>query len=169
MVSALPLASGDFGTWMTLRSMRGMVLRQYLLPIVRLTATQIVAGLGGKDGVLQAEAIRRWVDNHVEFLRDPDGAEMLHGPSWQLDQINIMKRVYVDCDDVAMLAAALGKSIGLRARFVVVAFDYPNAPYRHVWTELAPINKNVWTDVDITRPSQGLPFDRITRSTFVYV
>ncbi|MGH3589542.1 MAG: transglutaminase domain-containing protein [Pseudonocardiaceae bacterium] len=108
--------------------------------------------------------MREWVEAHTEFLRDPDGAEMLHGPSWQIQTVLTQGRVYVDCDDVAMLAAALGKAIGLRARFVVVAFSSPNAPFRHVWTELSPRPTPQWVEVDVTRPAQGLPFNLITRS-----
>lgn len=160
-LSALPLPPSDLGTHFTLASMRAMVHREYLSPLVRLTATDIVAGLGGHDGVEQAHEIRSWLDTHTEFLRDPDGVEMLHGPVWQIQQIRSRGVVQVDCDDVAMLAAALGKSVGLRARFVVVAFD--NGAYRHVWTELSPRSMVAWVDMDTTRPAQGLPFGRITR------
>lgn len=162
MLSALPLPSSDFGTYWTLAQMRAMVYREFMNPVVRLTATQLVAGIGGKDGVEQAHTIRDFLTQHTEFLRDPDGVEMLHGPVWQLQQIRSRGVVQVDCDDVAMLAAALGKSIGLRARFVVVGFGGKNAPYRHVWTELG--TGNTWVDMDVTRPAQGLPFGMISRS-----
>lgn len=142
-----------------------MVAREFMLPIVRLTATDIVAGLGGTNGVEQANAIRDWLDVHTEFLRDPDGVEMLHGPAWQIQRVWTQGRVLVDCDDVAMLAAALGKAVGLRARFVVVGFDSRNAPFRHVWAELSPRSRQPqWVDMDVTRPSQGLPLNRIARS-----
>jgi len=90
--------------------------------------------------------------------------EMLHGPAWQVQQIRARGIVQVDCDDVAMLAAALGKAVGLRARFVVVGFDSRTAPYRHVWAELSPRARvPMWSEMDVTRPAQGLPFDRIAR------
>lgn len=143
--------------------MRAMVYREFLNPAVRLTAAQIVAGISGQDGVEQAQAIRDWLDSHTDFLRDPDGVEMLHGPVWQVNQIRTHGTEQVDCDDVAMLGAALGKAIGLRARFVVVGFDSPRAAYRHVWAELSPRGNVKWVDMDVTRPSQGLPFDRIAR------
>jgi hypothetical protein len=144
--------------------MRAMVYREFMNPLVRLTATEIVAGIGGQDGVEQARSIREYLEAHTEFLRDPDGVEMLHGPVWQLQQIRQRGVVQVDCDDVAMLSAALGKAVGLAARFVVVGFDKRNAPYRHVWAELSPRAKQQWVDMDVTRPSQGLPFDRIARA-----
>lgn len=162
--TTLPLPLGDLGTALTLLTMRGMVGIEYLLPIVRLTAADIVAGLDGKDGREQALAIREWLDVHVEFLRDPENVEMLHGPAWQIKQIlRGPGIVQVDCDDVAMLGAALGKAIGLRARFVVVGFA-PNKPFRHVWSELSPRGNEAWIDMDVTRPVQGLPTNRIRRA-----
>lgn len=163
MLSAIPLPASTFGTLLTVAQMRMMVYREFMNPVVRLTAAGIVAGLGGKDGVEQAQEIRDWLETHTEFLRDPDQVEMLHGPVWQIQQIQQNGVVQVDCDDVAMLGAALGKAIGLRARFVVVAFDAPNAPFRHVWAELSSANVDAWVDMDVTRPAQGLPFGRISR------
>ncbi len=162
-LSALPLPPSDLGTRLTLWAMRAMVTREYMHPMVRLTAANIVRGINGQDGVEQAQAIREYLENTTQFLRDPDGAEMLHGPIWQVQQIRQNGVVQVDCDDVAMLSAAFGKAIGLRARFVVVGFNNPKAPYRHVWTELSPRNMLAWVDMDVTRPSQGLPFNRIAR------
>lgn len=157
MLSALPLPSSDFGTYFTLAQMRAMVTREFLLPLVRLTATNIVSGIGGQDGIEQAHTIRSFIEQHTEFLRDPDTVEMLHGPAWQLRQINQRGIVQVDCDDVAMLAAALGKAVGLRARFVVVGFGTRTAPYRHVWAELSPRMPLSWIEMDVTRSAQGLP------------
>jgi hypothetical protein len=155
MLSSLPLPASDIGTYFTIATMRAMVYAEFLTPAVRLTASDIVGGIGGKDGVSQAHAIRGWLDEHTEFLRDPDGVEMLHGPAWQVNQIRRNGIVRLDCDDVAMLAAALGKAIGLRARFVVIGFG---GAYRHVFTELSPRgNPPVWVDMDTTRESQNLP------------
>lgn len=164
MLAALPLPSSDLGTHLTMATMRFMATRDAMMPMVRLTASGIVAGLGGKDGFEQAQAIREYVAQHTEFLRDPDMVEMLHSPVWQLRQIQQRGLVQVDCDDVAMLAAALGKSIGLRARFVAVAFDGINAPFRHIWAELSPRMVNAWVDVDTTRPAQALDFPRVSRA-----
>jgi hypothetical protein len=161
MLLSLPLPSSDIGTFFTIAAMRAMVYAEFLTPAVRLTASEIVAGISGKDGLEQAHAIRGWIDSHTEFLRDPDGVEMLHGPAWQVEQIRRNGVVRLDCDDVAMLSAALGKSIGLRARFVVLAFG---GAYRHVFTELSPRGgQPAWLDMDVTRDSQTLP-PRVTRA-----
>src|SRR4051812_8180403 len=111
MLTAFPLPSSDVGTLLTLAAMRSMVYREFMSPVVRLLATDIVRGIGGKDGVEQAHTIRDFLEQHTEFLRDPDGVEMIHGPVWQIQQILRRGVVQVDCDDVAMLAAALGKAV----------------------------------------------------------
>ena len=158
MLSVTPVASGDMGTKFTLLTMRGLVARDLLKPEIRLTAMDIVSGMGGKDGVEQAEAIRDWLDAHTEFLRDPNGVELLEGPAWTARRILTHGRAYLDCDAVATLGAALGKSIGLRARFIAAAFGGPKSPFRHVWTELGmPVARPQWVDLDVTRPAQGLP------------
>jgi hypothetical protein len=165
------LPSGDLGTILTLGRMKGMVLGEFLTPEVRLTATRIVGTVDGHDSLGQAWAIRMWLQTHTRFLRDPDGVELLHGPKWLVQQVLTCGMVAVDCDDVAMLAAALGKAIGLRARFVVVGFGPPPTPYQHVWTELAaPVqHPQSWTDCDITRDQQGLGGLPVTRSMVVEV
>lgn len=163
MLSSLPLPGGDLGTYVTLGAMKVMVQREYVLPVVRLTAVEIVAGLGGRNGIAQIRAIRDWLEDHVEFVRDPDRGEMIHGPAWVISQVLKHDVAYVDCDDVAMTAAALGRAVGLRARFTVVGFSSPRAPYRHIWTDLAPANQNVWVDCDITRTAQTESFGNIRR------
>lgn len=161
MLASLPLPSSDLGTFFTVATMRAMVYREFMSPVVRLTAGDIVAGLG-KDGVEQSHAIRDWIDSHTEFLRDPDGVEMLHGPVWQIQHIRKHGIVRLDCDDVAMLSAALGKAVGLRARFTVLAFG--GGGYRHIFTELSPRGVNAWVDMDVTRNSQILPASGISRA-----
>ncbi|MEE8177710.1 MAG: hypothetical protein V3T65_06925 [Acidobacteriota bacterium] len=68
----------------------------------------------------------------------------------------------VDCDDAAVLSAALGKAVGLKPRFVVLGFEGPTGPYRHVYTEL--FDGVAWTEMDVTRPGGiGAVPTRVTR------
>lgn len=136
--------------------MQELARRAALDPLVRQTAASIVQGVPYDKGNIHAELIRRWMESRVYFLADPTYAEALHAPEWSLRQILQRGTVGLDCDDVAMLAAALGLSIGLRARFVVVGFNSPEAPFRHVWTDLAASRRPVWVTVDPTRETQGL-------------
>lgn len=159
------IPSGDAGVQATVIRMRDLARRASLDPIVRTVTARLVIGIPGSAGHLQARIIRDWLTARVRFLPDPTTAETLHDPAWSLDQILTSGQVQLDCDDVAILAAAMGQSIGLRARYVVVAFRSPNAPYQHVWADLGDGRR--WLSVDPTRPVQGLDGLAVTRQVIV--
>lgn len=158
------IPDGDAGTYATLRVMADMARRSSILPIVRQAAVSAVRGLPGNDGTGHARLIRDWVSDRTYFLNDPLYAEALHVPGWSLAQILTRGNVGLDCDDVATLAAAMGLSVGLRARFVIAGFSSPQAPYRHVWTELSGASGPPrWVAVDPTRPVQSFASAPIRR------
>ena len=135
----------------TLHRMRAIVLEQIASPVVRQTAAGICHGTG-KNSDYQIHLLRTWLQSHVNFLRDPAGHELLHTPELMLMLLSQQGALDVDCDDVAMLAAALGMSIGLRAQFVMIGAE---GGYSHIWTELAaPVDGADWQELDITRPFQ---------------
>lgn len=161
-LGAIP--TGDAGTRTTLIRMRQLARAGRWHPRVRTLAMQIVRGLGGRDGVMQAAALRDWLERNVEFLRDPDGIEALHTPEAMLRLLlTYGPPLAIDCDDAAILAAALAGSIGLRSRFVAVGFLSPAAPFRHVWAEVAPPSSSQWMEMDVTRAAQALPIQRVSR------
>lgn len=155
------IARGDAGTQQTLQRMRSLVNRSLALPIVRGTAVALVRSVLPRDRSGQVRCIRSFLGERIQFLRDPVGVELLHDPVWLLREIQTRYYVTVDCDDVAILGAALGKSAGLKARFVAVAFYDPVAPYAHVWAEL--FDGDQWRDLDVTRKTQDLSAKGISR------
>ncbi len=163
LASFMHLPAGDFGTFITVAQMRALSRTASYDPVTRQTAVKLVAGTSGKDGRAQAYIIRSWLQDHTSFLRDPHGTEALHDPKMLLRTILTGNIAHVDCDDVAMLAAALGLAIGLRARFVLLAFGTPSSPFRHVFAELGDPSTGRWYEMDITRPAQDLP-QRPTRA-----
>jgi hypothetical protein len=130
--------------------MRQRVREEYALPLVRETAAAIARGTG-TDAELQVRRLRAWLTRHVGFLRDPYQTEALHTPIGMLTLLGARGYLEVDCDDVAILGAALGMAIGLRARFILLGRD---GGYEHVWAELADPNTDDWRELDITRPQQ---------------
>lgn len=144
-LESLP-ADPDGQTRTTLEHMRAVVNASLRTPAVLETAAGIVQGIDGRDTVGQADALRRWLAMHLAFLPDPQGQETLRTPLYQLELIARGRRAQVDCDDAAILSAALGKAIGLEARFVALAFK--GGPYRHVLTELRTTRG--WRDMDVT-------------------
>lgn len=147
---------GDEGVQTTLGYMARLALRGAVTPECRGVAARCVLG-SGRDPMFHARLLRDWVDTHTEFLADPTHAEGLTPPEKLVRSIAQRGIAQCDCDDVAMLAAALGLSIGLRARFVVVAFGVAPSPFAHVWCDLAGPAGTQWLSVDPTRPVLGLP------------
>lgn len=158
----LPPVSGDGGTYATLARMKSLAKSGAATPSVRATAASIVREANA-DGILHARLIRSWLEDHIIFLRDLSTAEALYHPADLIREIAQKGQAQCDCEDVAMLAAALGMSVGLRARFVVLAFR-KGGPYQHVFTELSDSTGRVWIDDDITRPSQMFDTIRPTRT-----
>lgn len=155
LASHFSIAGGDFGTMQTIQHMRRIVNASTGDPAVRQVASRIGVAFG-PAGDAQARGIRDYLLDRVVFLRDPRNRELLHHPRVLLQDILRQGYTSIDCDDVAILGAALGKAIGLRARFVVVGFSSPTAPFRHIWTELSDPSRVRWIDLDITRPMQVL-------------
>jgi transglutaminase-like putative cysteine protease len=168
-VGAYPvgIGSGTVGTYRTVQLMRRLVRSSLAEPLVRFTAAQIVRGLGGE--LEQARAIAEWLGSHVEFLRDPRGVEYLTDPAKLLRGGYARGVVQGDCDDVAMLAAALGMAVGLRARFVVLGrHPWPDG-FEHVYTMLGDPSGRRWLELDPTRPFQGIDPAYLQRRAFVEV
>lgn len=148
------IPAGDAGTRATVARMVQIARTRSLAPAIRATAVTILRGVGGRDQLAQARLLRDWVSTRMLFLPDPTLAEGLHDPLEMLQGIARHGIVRVDCDDVAMMTAALALSVGLHARFVVVAVA-PGRHYSHVWAEIG--SGEQWVTVDPTRPARGVP------------
>lgn len=146
----LPVLSSDGTVVATLSAMRKLVKQGSVNPKVRETAVGIVAGMPVSQHPL---LIAQWVDQRTSFVRDPIGVEALHEPSLMIDMIEKTGVAGVDCDDVAILSAALGMSVGVPAGFVVLAFG-TSSHYQHVFTVLGSRNGG-YVAVDPTRNAQG--------------
>lgn len=163
--ATVEIPDGDAGTFATIEHMRALVNDRCAHWRIRDLALRII-GRADAPGE-QAARIRAWLRTRVRFVPDPDTTELLHDPVLLAEWIDRDGSVGVDCDDVAMLAAALGKSIGLAARFVVVAFFASDAPYSHIWAEL--FDGSGWREMDTTRKVQGIEDTRVSRRAVVDV
>ena len=130
------LRKGDHGTADTLDRMRRLVNSALLAPSVIETAHEIVRNAPPRDELAQAARLLVWMKQHFRFRRDPVGVELLRDPEYQLTQIKQTGTMTGDCDDAAVLSAALGKALGFPARFCVVALNGTADPYQHVYTVL---------------------------------
>lgn len=144
----------------TLRRMAGLVNRDVEHIDLRDAAVSIVDGIDGRDVLGQLAAIDAWLREHTRFLRDPVDDELLQTPRLMLAVIARAGVAPGDCDDVAMLGAALAKAIGIRARFVAESYLGPAAPLQHVYTVV--LSPEGWRALDVQRPS-GLHFPALRR------
>jgi hypothetical protein len=150
------------------RQMQTLVDQSFADPIVRQKAVDIVRYVTPRDYVAMARAIRQWLSDHVRFLRDFDGKELSYTPRLMIKAIGDYGITNVDCDDAAVLAASLGRSVGLRARFALLGFIKPDAPLSHVFTELAgPASTAPWVEQDVTRAQREIPAEMVSRRVLV--
>lgn len=143
---------GDVGTFFTLELMRATVLADVGAPLLVQTARSIVSGAG--HPLKGIRAIRRYLSERVRFTRDPATVELLQSPRYQLSVIQARGTVPGDCDDIAILGAALGLAAGFPARFKVLRFD-KLGPFEHVYTELR--GPTGWIELDTSREAQRVP------------
>ena len=116
------------------------------------TANNIVSGVAPRDTNGQIQALASWLDAHFRYLSDPVGVELLRDPGGAMLEIRQRGFTQGDCDEAAMLAAALGMANGIPARFRALGFYTRTAPYSHVVCDLLGAN-NRWIPVDITKPA----------------
>ena len=158
------IPSGELGSRRTLNIMRKLVNESLLDPYVIQSSRNIVSGCGsGKDEFCLANTINRWIKDHSHFLKDPVGIELIHTPKFLLQKIAKNFYYNFDCDDMAVLAASLGKAVGLPAKFVGLGFIRKNAPLTHVYTILKV--KNKWFPIDL-KAQYSFSKSLITRKEF---
>jgi len=81
------------------------------------------------------DAIETWVDDNVGHVADPTTAETVLSPIAMIEDIFRDGSAIGDVDDRAVLVAAMGRSIGLDAQFVLVRFEKRRFA-THVFTRL---------------------------------
>lgn len=167
---------GDAGVRQTVARMADLIRAGVATPAARRVATQIVANVVPTDYLAQIYAIRAYLTEHIQFLRDPSGVELLHTPDLLLSMIAENGAAYVDCDDAAILGGTLAGAIGMRVALVTVAFLDTKQPNRyadmsHIWASVSPpsgmyddAGNQLWIELDATRPFQALPLHAIARS-----
>lgn len=139
--SLYQLPDGPEGTRATLDLMAELARANRTNPIIRGLAEKIIADVPQKDYVGEARAVQQFVLHAIRYTQDIDGVETLKDP------VTTLASAMGDCDDKALLAAALLRSIGHPARFVAVSFNDPNM-YEHVYVETRA--GTVWIPLETT-------------------
>lgn len=143
---------GKWGIEATVRRMRRLARGDLRTVLLQDTAADIVRS--ATSSYEAAIDVRRFLERHTRFAFDPEGVELIRSPVYMLRAIEIDGVAAGDCDDVAVLGAALGLAAGLPARFVLLGFTQ-FGPFEHVYTEL--ITDGGAVELDTTRPAQLPP------------
>lgn len=77
-------------------------------------AVQLVHGCAPKDKRCELDTLQRFVRDQIRYVNDIDGVETLRTP------IQTLKLQAGDCDDKAVLLAALAATIGFATRFCAI-------------------------------------------------
>jgi transglutaminase-like putative cysteine protease len=121
-LSGIP--NGQAGAIATMKSMRQLVRDAIRDPAqqVRECALSILRGVNTFS--MQAQAIQAWVQNNIEYRRDPVDVELVQTP-----QVTLQLKAG-DCDDQSVLTAALLQATGHPMQFIAVGFS--SQPFSHV-------------------------------------
>ena len=156
------LPPGDAGTRKTVAIMAQLAQAGALRRDVRETAISIIrsAGTAPHDTPGELDALFRYVRDQVRFTGDIAGVETLQAPHYTL-------RVMAgDCDDKAVLLAALARSVGISAslKFRVIAAN-PNQPgtYSHVYVVASVRGKEFALDPTYSSSRMGWQHPRPSR------
>jgi len=130
--------------------------------LVRRTAEEIIRQVQPKDYLGEILAIRYWVTEHIRYTSDPVHVEFVRDPQALLEEIAKHGVVTADCDEIALLIAALCLCIGRIAEFVVVGFGDPGE-YSHVFARIMEPRSQKWivTDPVAGTDERGM-LDRVT-------
>jgi hypothetical protein len=181
-IATFSIPTGDAGIEQTVQAMLALIADGAAQPIVAACAQAIVedAGCGDRtvgDRYRQIAAVRSWAGERWCFVLDhelpallyhDDAAqvtELLHAPDAQLARIAATGQMIGDCDCAAILTGALCRALGCSIRILCVGFSLDSVPaYVHTWCEARPFGGDEFLELDITRTSQRLPGEAITRA-----
>jgi hypothetical protein len=158
-VSVAQLAGGDSGVSQTFARMASLVHAAQVDPVV-VYAARVLVGSTGRGQYAGAQAIKAWMVRVFRYVDDPVNVELLVSPSQMIADADADSVVYGDCDEAAVLGAALGMAAGIPAMFTALAFDDDPTRLAHVFVTLLP-SDGARVTLDITRPPGPLP--RVTR------
>jgi len=126
-------------------------IRELALKITRRVPRNISTGLPDLRNIDQiAGAIYKWMTSNINYVRDPWNIERIQSPDVTLRQ------KAGDCDDHAILSAALLQSLGIQTGFRIVSRT--GRTYDHIYTVLR--SPQGWKSFDTTVAKYpGFTFD----------
>lgn len=120
-------------------------------PKIILLAQKITNGVASGDYASEILAVSNWVHDAIRYVPDPTDNELVKDPERLLQYPN------GDCDDIAVLCAALLMAIGKTVAFMTVAFNGAPVP-SHVFAVVR--TPGGWVPVD---PVANIRTERMLR------
>lgn len=102
-------------------------------PMIRQYAEKIIQNVPPRDDMGEAEAIYYWVRDNVRYTRDPLGLEYFTTPLLMLQKFGRGETMEGDCDDCALLASSLLRSIGFFTVVRIAGYGVDKSDYSHVY------------------------------------
>lgn len=122
-------------------------------PKIRQKAFEITKGIkkDSRTGIANrrdfhalADAVYKWGNRNIAYMRDPDGVEYVQSP------LKTLKYGFGDCDDHTVLYSTLLSSIGVPVRFKLAKANPNNKnAYSHIYFEYET-EKGEWLPFDTT-------------------
>lgn len=177
LIRVSPLAPGEAGSQDVLGQMVQWIRQADGDPLTAAVVRRILP-LPQQDRDAAAETLRQYLAASWQFVtddllasgydvRDPeDDVEVLHTPHELAQQLLSDGFARGDCDDAAIIGAALGRALGFPVRLVALGFAGEFGPLTHVYAEVWTGRR--WVDLDVTKPSQGV-LPAVTRTEVVSV
>lgn len=160
------LAGGDRGIGQTVELMRRMTRESLTDPVVKQAAVLAIRAIPKVDPAAYAAAIFQFAKDRIKYVPDYAGVEELTSPRIHSERILSAGTSYGDCDDFSMAQAAWLMSLGVPARFAVVASPRSHGAFNHVRVEARlPAG---WAPLESTigRAKFGQSFPVLRKATF---
>ncbi len=133
--------------------MKALIINSVYSQKPRQVATDLIRSETVSNPTIFTQALKNWLSIHVDIVDEFE--ELLIGPERMIDEIWGSGRAFGDCDDVAMLAAAILASIGASVQ-LVAAFPQPDGSYAHVFVRYRFPHEPDYSDFDPTIPFRGV-------------
>jgi hypothetical protein len=158
-VTRVALDPGDAGVFQSVERFKRVVREAHQFPVIKELA---VAWTTSSREVLSPD--ESWtrlfsgLRSAYRYVRDTRGVEELWSPEVHAMRLRRLGYTWGDCDDLAVLAASLARSLNLGAlRFVTIANGRSGRAYNHIWSEVE-VRPGVWRSFDfLSAPRDSYP------------
>jgi hypothetical protein len=129
------LGPGILGNLDTVEVMKKMAREYSRHDLVKRLATNILHynKIPSHHYLDEARAIGQFVQKHIRYVKDPVGTESLQAPDMMIRMMKDAGYAMGDCDDMALLIAALLMSVGIKPVFRAVKYSENSPSYNHIY------------------------------------